>query len=63
MYVFTKSGFLFSVVSKELHCYLFFWPHNMWDLSSPTRDRTRPPAVEVQGLNYWTAREIPALLS
>ena len=31
----------------------------MWDLSSPTRDRTLPPAVEAWSLNYWTSREVP----
>ena len=28
----------------------------MWDLSSPTRDK--PPALEAQSLNPWTAREV-----
>ena len=32
----------------------------MWDLGSPTRNRTRvPSAVEAQSLNHWTAREVP----
>ena len=32
----------------------------MWDLSSPSRDRTHaPPALEAQSLNHWTAREVP----
>ena len=26
-------------------------PHGMWDLSSPTRDRTCPPALEAWSLN------------
>ena len=25
---------------------LVFWPQGMWDLRSPTRDRTPPPALE-----------------
>ena len=29
----------------------------MWDLSSPTRDRT--PAMEAQSLNHRTARKVP----
>ena len=36
-------------------------PHGMRDLSSPTRDRTHGPALEVQRLNHWTAREVPSL--
>ena len=31
----------------------------MQDLSSLTREWTRAPAVEVQSLNHWTAREVP----
>ena len=33
----------------------------MWDLSSPTRGRTRPPAAEAHCPNHWTARDVPAL--
>ena len=29
-----------------------------WDLSSPTRNQTRTPALEVQSLNQWTTREV-----
>ena len=35
----------------------------MWDLSSPTRDRTRAPAEEAWSLNHWTSREVPLFLS
>ena len=31
----------------------------MWDLSSPTRDRTHDPCIERQSLNTWTTREVP----
>ena len=31
----------------------------MWDLSSPTRDRTRAPSLGRRSLNHWTARELP----
>ena len=31
----------------------------MWDLSSPTRDRTRIPCIGRQILNHWTTREVP----
>ena len=31
----------------------------MWDLSSPTRDKPRPPALGAQSLpNRWTTREV-----
>ena len=37
-------------------------PRGMWDLSSPTRDRTcAPPAVEVWSPNHWTTREVPQM--
>ena len=38
---------------------LVFWPQGMWDLSSPTRDRTRTHCVGRRSLNHWTAREVP----
>ena len=41
---------------------LVFWPRGMWDLSSPTRDRTRTPCIGRQSLNHWTAREVPIAL-
>ena len=31
----------------------------MWELSSPTRDGTRAPALAMQSLNHWFAREVP----
>ena len=34
-------------------------PRSMWDLSSPTRDRTRDPCIGRQTLNHWTTREFP----
>ena len=44
----------------ETALFLFFFsaaPFGMWDPSSPTRDQT----LEVQSLNYWTAREVPEI--
>ena len=38
---------------------LVFWLRDMWDLSSPTRGRTRTPCIGRQRLNHWTAREVP----
>ena len=31
----------------------------MWDLSSPTGDRTCTPSIGRQSLNHWTTREVP----
>ena len=33
----------------------------MEDLSFPTRDLTRAPAVEAQSANRWATRELPAI--
>ena len=30
----------------------------MWDLTSLTRDRTAPPALETLSLTHWTTREV-----
>ena len=34
----------------------------MWDLSSPTRDRTCTPCSGRRRLNRWTAREVPRVM-
>ena len=41
--------------------FLIFWLCRMWALSSPTRDRTASPALEVQNHNHWTTREVTLL--
>ena len=41
-------------------CFGFFFfamPRGLWDLSSPTRDRTQAPAVKAPSPNHWTTRE------
>ena len=38
-------------------------PRGMWDLSSPTRDRTSVPLIRRQTLNHWTTREVPLILN
>ena len=53
--------FIEFVTILLLFCVLVFWPRGMWDLSSPTRDRTRNPCIGRQSLNHWTAREVPIL--
>ena len=34
-------------------------PCGLWDLSSPTRNRTLVPAVKAPSPNHWTTREFP----
>ena len=46
-----------------LFCFILLaMPCGMWDLSSPTKDRTQAPCLEAWSLNHWTAREAPQLL-
>ena len=37
--------------------------HGMWDISSQTRDGTCTPALAVQSLSHWTAREVLRLFN
>ena len=37
---------------------LVFWPHDMWDLGSLTRDQTHTPHTERRSLNHQTPREV-----
>ena len=53
------KGFVESVTILLLFYVLVFWPRGMWDLSSPTRDRTYTPCIGRRSLNHWTAREVP----
>ena len=58
------SFFFFNNGSFEEHFFFFFFlamPCIMWDLNSPTRIKTAPPAEEVWRLNHRTAREVPGL--
>ena len=36
--------------------------YGLQSLSYPARDRTLPPAVEMQSPNYWTTRDFPYAL-
>ena len=38
--------------------FLVFWRRGVWDLSSPTRDRTRTPCIGRWSLHHWAAREV-----
>ena len=40
---------------------LVFWPQDMWDLSSLTRDWTCTPCIGRWRLNHWVTREVPLL--
>ena len=57
---FLKS-FIEFVTILLLFYVLVFWPQGMWDLSSPTRDRTRTLCIGRLRLNHWTAREVPEI--
>ena len=51
---------IFKVFTEFLVFYvLAFWLRGMWDLSSPTRDRTHTPCIGRQSLNHRTTREVP----
>ena len=39
---------------------LVFWLRGMWNLSSPTRDRTRIPCIGRWSLNHWTCQGSPS---
>ena len=55
--------FFFNFIEFVTILFLFYdlvlWPHGMWGLSSPTRDRTHIPCIGRQSLNHWTARKFP----
>ena len=56
------SGVAWSTkIQKFVDVQFFFLaaPCSMWDLSSPSRDRTRAPCMGARSLNHWTAREVP----
>ena len=55
-------GFFFSLVEARglsscgMRAYL---PRGMWNLSSPTRDRTHVPCIGRRILYHWTTRQVP----
>ena len=38
--------------------FFFFWPWDMWDVSSLTRNWTHTACIGRWSLNHWTAREV-----
>ena len=54
--------FKVSLLSLLQGCFWFMlWVFWLWDLSSSTRDPPCTPCTGRQGLNHWTAREIPPI--
>ena len=51
--------FLLFLIFFVSFFYFLAMLRGMWDLSSPTRDRTCALALEAWSLNHWTAREVP----
>ena len=71
LYVYFINIYLFYLAASGLSCIiqdLFLQcsgfsklPLGMWDLSSPTRDRTCISCIARQILNHWTMREVPGI--
>ena len=40
---------------ESIYIYFLFFGCGIWDLSSPTRIKPVPPALEVWSLNHWTS--------
>ena len=71
-FIFLKVLFLCRSLLKSLlnmlkYCFClifhFFGLCSMWDLSSPTRNRTCTPCIGRQSLNHWGARKAPRILA
>ena len=54
------SGLICDMRDLSL-CARAWLPHGMWDLSSPTRDRTHVPCIGRWILNHWTTRGVPSI--
>ena len=39
--------------------FFFFFCHEMWNLSFPSRDQTCTPYIERESLYHWITREVP----
>ena len=55
------KSLLKSVTILLLFYFLDFWLQDMWDLSSPTRDRTWNPCIGRWSLNHWATRKVPGI--
>ena len=54
-----RNAILHSELTEAFFFFFLATQFGMGDLSSPTRDQTCAPAVEVQSLNHWIPREVP----
>ena len=55
-----RKGILFLMVFIYIYLYYFLtMPHSLWDLSSPSRDRTWALSSERWSPNHWTTRDFP----
>ena len=58
------KGFIEFVTILLQFYVLVLWSQGMWDLSSPTRDRTHTPLCARRwSLNHWTTKELPRIES
>ena len=57
---FLKSFTVFVTILLLFHV-LVFWPHVLWNLSSPTRDWTQTPCIGRGSLKHWTTSEVPLI--
>ena len=61
LFLFLMGTIYFSLYGMSYNIASFFyifWPPGMWDLSSPTRDRTHSPCIG-RSLNHWITRKVP----
>ena len=65
-YFFDVDHFLKSLLNLLPYCFCFmflvFWPRGMWDLSSPTRDRTHTSCIGRRSPNHCATKEVPGKL-
>ena len=63
-HLFSETPDRSSHLKKKINLLFFLAiPCVLWDLSSPTRDRTRALALKALSPNHWTDREFPGLLN
>ena len=48
-----------DILCVSSFCFFFATWHRGSYRTSPTKDQTRPPVLEVQSLNHWTTKEVP----
>ena len=58
----TFKVFIEFVIILFLFYVLFFWPWNIWDLSSQTRAQTSTPSIGRWNLDQWTTWEVQEMV-